>query len=143
VTTIRFPWLCGAAVVVVVVCAGCDDGFTPSLSDLRFDGPAPDSATVLLLSVDFHDGDGDLGRGYLETFIEGDPTSAGALDLLPIFLRSDVPLNALDGTLELVLELSLGADPPASGTSFALGVRVTDAAQNTSSTEDVTLKLTY
>jgi hypothetical protein len=137
----------GLAVVAVVVGfgAGCDDGYTPLLSDLRFDGPAPDSATVLLLSVDFRDGDGNLGTGFLETFIDGDPTSAGPLDLLPIFLRSDVPVDATDGTLEFVLELSIGSSsaPPPSGTEFSLGVRATDAADNTSSTASLGLRLTY
>jgi hypothetical protein len=128
---------------LAVVGAGCDDGYTPTLSDLRYDGPAPDSATVLLLSTDFRDGDGDLGTGFLETFIDGDPTSAGPLDLLPIFLRSDVPVSATEGRLEFVLELSLGATPPPSGAAFELGVRATDAVANTSATETIRLTLTY
>jgi hypothetical protein len=123
--------------------SGCDDGVTPILSNLRFDGPAKDSATVLLLSVDFHDSTGDLGNGALETFIDSTPTSAGALDLVPIFLRSDVPIDATDGTLQFVLELSLGASPPPSGTTFHLGVRATDVAGNTSSTVEIPLTLTY
>ena len=46
--------------VVLLPCAACDDGFTPSLSNFTYDGPARDSPTVLLLSTDFHDGDGNL-----------------------------------------------------------------------------------
>jgi hypothetical protein len=122
---------------------GCDDGYTPSLSNLTFEGPAPDAATVLLLTVDFYDGDGDLGSGALATFIDGEPTSAGPLDLLPIFLRSDVPVDATEGSLEFVLELSIGATPPPSGTTFHLGVRASDVRQNTSSTVEIPLKLTY
>lgn len=132
------PVLAACAVV-----AACDDGFSPALSNLRFDGPAKDSATVLLLSVDFHDGDGDLGRGTLATFIDGEPTSAGALDLLPIFLRSGLPVNATEGTLQFVLELALGASPPPSGTTFHLGVRATDIAEHTSATDEIPLTLTY
>ena len=136
---LSFVFLLAACAVV----GGCDDGFSPSLSNLRYDGPARDSATVLLLSVDFHDGDGDLGRGRLGTFIDGEPTSAGALDLLPIFLRSDLAANATDGTLGFVLELSIGASPPPSGTTFHLGVRATDVAGHASSTVEIPLTLTY
>ena len=132
-----------AVLTTCAVVAGCDDGFSPSLSNLRFDGPAKDSATVLLLSVDFHDGDGDLGRGTLATFIDGEPTSAGALELLPIFLRSELPVNATDGTLQFVLELALGGSPPPSGTSFHLGVRATDIAEHPSATDEIPLTLTY
>ncbi len=137
------PLLSASVLVAVSLAGGCDDGFSPSLSNLRFDGPAKDSATVLLLSVDFFDGDGDLGRGVLETFIDGEPTSAGPIDLLPLFVRSDLPANATEGTLEFVLELSLGSSPPPSGTTFRLGVRATDVSGHASSTVEVPLALTY
>lgn len=137
------PLISSFVLATCAVASGCDDGFTPSLSNLRFDGPAKDSATVLLLSVDFFDGDGDLGRGTLTTFIDGEPTNAGPLDLLPIFLRSDLPVNATEGTLEFVLELALGASPPPSGTTFHLGVRASDVADNTSATVEIPLTLTY
>lgn len=120
---------------------GCDDGVTPSLSNFRFDGPAEDSPLVLLLSVDFHDGDGDLGTGTLETFIDQRPTSAGALELTPLFLESDLDLKATDGTLEFVLELTFGATAPESGSTFTLGCRASDEAANTSSTQEIKLAL--
>ena len=133
----------GAAAGFVVVLGGCGDGVTPVLDDFRFDGPAPDSATVLLLSADFRDGDGDLGTGFLETFIDDEPTSAGPLELLPIFVRSDLPANATEGTLRFVLELSLGATPPPSGATFSLGARVTDADGRSSAVRAVRLQLSY
>lgn len=121
---------------------GCDDGFTPSLSEFRFDGQSPDSATVLLLSTGFHDGDANLAGGHMESFIDGRPTSAGDQPLLPMFLLSDVAENATDGRLEFVLELNVteGEAPPA-GTTFRLGIRVTDEALNTSATREITLRL--
>jgi hypothetical protein len=121
----------------------CDDGVTPRLSAFRYDGPAPDSATVLLLTVGFSDGDGDLAGGTLETFIDDDPTGAGALPLLPIFLASELAPAATEGFLFFVLELALGENPPAPGSSFRLGVRVTDAAGHTSPTEAITLTINY
>jgi hypothetical protein len=127
----------------LAVLGGCGDGVTPVLDDFRFDGAAPDSATVLLLSADFRDDDGDLGTGLLETFIDDTPTSAGALDLLPIFVRSDLPVDATEGTLRFVLELSLGATPPPSGETFGLGARLTDADGNSSATRSIRLQLTY
>jgi hypothetical protein len=135
---------CLAAVAALGSLVGCDDGITPSLSGFRFDGASPDSATVLLLSTGFHDGDGDLSSGSLETFIDARPTSAGALPLLPMFLQSGVAENATDGRLEFVLELNVaeGSAPP-SGSSFKLGIRATDAALNSSSTSEITLRLTY
>jgi len=132
------------ALVLVGACmsSGCDDGVTPSLSDFRFDGQSPDSATVLLLSTGFFDGDGDLSGGVMESFIDGRPTSAGAQDVLPMFLLSDVPENATEGRLQFVLELSVsGNEAPPSGTTFRLGIRVTDAAENTSPTREITLRL--
>jgi hypothetical protein len=126
----------------VSVWSGCDDGVTPSLHDFRFDGQSPDSATVLLLSTGFHDGDGDLAGGVMESFIDGRPTSAGAQDLLPMFLLSGVPENATEGRLQFALELSVrSSEAPPSGTTFRLGIRVTDEAENPSSTREITLRL--
>jgi hypothetical protein len=127
---------------LLLALAACDDGVTPALSDFRFDGPAEDSPLVLLLSVDFHDGDGDLSDGVMETFIDDRPTSAGALSLTTLFLESGVALGSTDGTLRFVLELAFGADAPESGASFGLGVRATDGLQHTSSTQGITLKIT-
>ena len=121
--------------------AGCDDGVTPALSNFRFDGAAEDSPLVLLLSVDFHDGDGDLSGGAMETFIDQEPPSAGALDLTTLFLENGVGLGANDGTLGFVLELAFGATLPESGSTFTLGVRATDAAKHTSPTQEIKIKL--
>lgn len=125
-----------------LVAAGCDDGVTPILSSFRFDGPAEDSPLVLLLSVDFHDGDGDLADGVMETFIDDRPTSAGALGLTNLFLESGVAPGATDGTLRFVLELAFGVNAPAPGASFTLGVRATDGRQHSSSTQEITLQIT-
>jgi len=128
--------------VAATLWSGCDDGVTPSLNDFRFDGQSPDSATVLLLSTGFHDGDGDLAGGVMESFIDGRPTSAGAQDLLPMFLLSDVPENATEGRLQFVLELSVSSgEAPPPGTTFRLGIRVTDEAENPSSTREITMRL--
>ncbi len=140
-----------AAVTVLSLGAlGCDDGVTPVLSDFRFDGAAPDSPLVLLLSVAFHDGDGDLGvdrggdeRGRLETFIDERPTQAGALSLAPLFLESELAPEATDGTVRFVLELAFGDNAPPAGSTFSLGCRATDAARNSSSTQQITIKIDY
>ena len=131
-----------AAVLPLALCA-CDDGVTPSLHDFRFDGQSPDSSSVLLLSTGFHDGDGDLVGGNMETFIDARPTSAGALELRPIFGFSDLADNATEGRLEFVLELNVAAgEAPPVGTTFRLGIRVSDAQRNTSPTSEITLRLT-
>jgi len=134
----------GAIVTALTLAmSACGDGVTPSLQDFRFDGPASDSASVLLLSTGFVDPDGDLAGGSLETFIDQRPTSAGALPLLPIFLASDVPENATEGRLRFVLELNVATQgvPPV-GTTFRLGIRATDSEQNSSSTSEIGLTLT-
>ena len=123
--------------------AACDDGFTPSLSNFKFDGPARDSPTVLLFSADFHDGDGNLGGGQLETFIDARPTGTGALEMAPIFAQSGLDQGATDGELLFVLELNVASDPPASGSKFKLGIRATDEAFNSSSTSEITIEITY
>lgn len=122
--------------------SGCDDGVTPNLSNFRFDGAAEDSPLVLLLSVDFYDGDGDLSGGALQTFIDQSPTSAGALDLTTLFLENGVGLGANEGSLGFVLELAFASGVPESGSTFVLGVRATDAGGNTSATRELKLKLT-
>lgn len=130
-------------VLLAALLAGCGDGHTPQLSNLALDGQAPDSPLVLLLSLDFKDDDGDLADGVLDTFINGTPTSAGALPLLPIFIASDVEPGATRGHLEFVLELSFADPPPASGSSFTMGARATDGGNSTSTTQEVRLKLEY
>lgn len=119
------------------------DGQTPQILDLRMMGQAPDASTVMLIEADFFDPDGDLGEGALETFIDANPTSLGGLAMLPIFVHSGVPLDATEGTLSFVLELSLAETLPESGTQFSLGVVVTDAAQHSSERRDTRIALTY
>lgn len=131
----------GLLFVLSLALMGCDGGGpTPRLSSLHFDGQAPDSPLVLLLSIAFEDEDGDLGEGALETFINQKATSAGALQLLPIFLQSDVDPESTEGVLRFVLELSFNEDPK-SGTSFSLGARAVDEAQHTSRTQEIKLSL--
>lgn len=129
---------------------GCGDGVTPELSNFRFEGAAPDSPLVLLLAVDFQDGDGDLGVdlgtdrfGKLETFIDQEATGAGALPMTPLFLESGVAPTATEGSLEFVLELAFGDDAPPAGSKFSLGCRATDAARNTSTTQEIRIQIDY
>ena len=126
--------------LTALVAMGCG-GKSPSLSNLTYDGPAPDSSLVLLLSVTFADDEGDLAGGQLDTFINQQPTSVGPLKLLPIFIGSDVDAHATDGTLDFVLELAFQDEIPPSGSTFTLGVSVVDGAQNTSETEELKLRL--
>jgi hypothetical protein len=133
--------------------AACNDGHTPALTNLKYNGAAPDSPLVLLLSLDFEDGDGDLAsctaiearegdRCVLDTFINDRPTSAGPLPLLPIFVKSGVTSSATSGTLNFVLELSFNGDaPPQDGSTFSLGARASDESQNTSTTQEIKLRL--
>jgi hypothetical protein len=129
-------------------CSVAADADAPRLSSLTYDGQAPDSTLVLLMSVDFADADGDLGveGGVLETFINGKATSAGPIPLFTIFVQNELPLDATEGTLAFTLELSFPeaeADRPDDGSSFRLGTRAQDAAGHVSTTEQVALRLTY
>ena len=120
------------------------DGVTPHVSDLRMAGQAPDSTLVMLMEADFTDPDGDLGDGNLETYIDANPTSLGGLSLRPIFIRSGLPLEAAEGTLDFVLELSVTESLlPDSGTQFSLGVVLIDLAGNASERAEVQVALTY
>jgi hypothetical protein len=138
--------------LLVAALAACSDGHTPSLTSLHFDGVSPDSTLVLLLSTTFEDPDGDLATCpaaspprsdicVLDTFINEKPTSAGPLQLFPMFVQAGLPSTATEGTLHFVLELSFDGPPPASGSTFTLGARVSDAQQNTSATNEIHLKL--
>ncbi len=137
--------LAALAVLCTSACGG-GDGVTPRLSALTFNGQAPDSTLVLLMSVHFEDEDGDLGGGSLETFINGTATSAGPIPFLSMFVQNDVALDATEGDLDFVLELAFADDEsewPEAGSSFKLGTRASDTEGNASSTEQVTLSLTY
>lgn len=135
--------LCCLPALLTAALAGCGDGRTPQLSNLTLDGQAPDSPLVLLLSLDFADDDGDLADGVLDTFINSEPTSAGPMPLLPIFISSDVEPGADRGHLEFVLELSFADPAPATGSTFTMGARATDGDNRTSTTQEVRLKLEY
>lgn len=138
------------ALLLLAACAaGCGvaaDPAAPRLSELTYEGQAPDSTLVLLMSVQFADGDGDLGDGVLETFINGKATSAGPIPLSGIFVLNDVALDATEGRLEFTLELSFPDDEearPDDGSTFRLGTRAVDVAGNESTTEQVALRLSY
>jgi hypothetical protein len=139
--TMRLLTISAAVIACGAACTGGAGGPVPAIANLTYDGPAPDSPLVLLLSVDFTDDDGDLSGGVLDTFINQRPTSAGPLQLLPIFIESHLDAHATSGTLDFVLELSFGDDPPASGSTFTLGARATDGADNTSGTQEIKLRL--
>jgi hypothetical protein len=132
--------------LVVVLEAACGDPNVPSIADLRYDGQAKDSPLVILMSVDFEDADGDLSAGTLQAFIDAQVVfdEANPPDLLPLFLRDDVPEDATSGTFGFVLELSFadGILPP-SGTAFAVGARLTDGAGQTSPTHETRLQVEY
>jgi hypothetical protein len=119
------------------------DGVTPQVTDLRMTGQAPDSTTVMLMEADFFDPDGDLGQGLLDTFLDGNPTSLGGLSLQTIFVQSGVPLDATDGTLSFVLELSVAGALPESGSQFSLGIVVTDVEDHRSERAETRIELTY
>lgn len=125
-----------------ILLAACDpgDGKTPRVEELRFDGQAPDSELVLLFTVVFSDPDGDLGEGFLETFINGRPSGLGQLDLKPLFLFNELPLDATEGELAFSLELALNGEPEPN-TQFDLAMRAIDAAGNPSESESVRLEV--
>ncbi len=136
-------WLVLFALGILAFGSACGDGVTPELRALRYLGQAPDSTAVLLFELDFFDGDGDLGDGLLETFIGQRTSELGALDLTPIFARSDLDVDATEGTLDVVVELAFPRDEPlpADGSTFDLGFRAIDAAQRTSNLVQVGLTL--
>lgn len=117
-----------------------DDGRTPRVEELRFDGQAPDSELVLLFTAHIVDPDGDVGDGNLQTFINRSPSALGALPLRPLFLMNEVPLDATDCEIGFALELALNGDPQP-GTRFELGVRAVDVAGNASELASVELEL--
>lgn len=137
------PELLGLALSLSTLLASCTpgDGRTPRVEELRFDGQAPDSELVLLFTARLTDPDGDLGEGVLETFINRSPSALGALELRPLFLFNEVPLDATEGEIEFSLELALNGLPD-EGTRFELGVRAVDASGNASEVESLELEVT-
>lgn len=99
---------------------------------------------VLIFQTGFSDADGDLGHGFLETYIDGNSTSLGGLPMDEIFHQNGLRYDATEGDLTFWLELSVGGDSlPESGTTFTVGVRARDEQENTSNTPEVELELTY
>lgn len=136
----RILWIF-AALFLAASALGCGDEVTPELRALRFIGQSPTSTAVLLFEIDFYDGDGDLDQGILETFIGQRTSGLGALDLTPIFARSQLEPGAVEGTLQVVVELALPRDEPLpdDGSSFDLGFRAQDGAGRTSNLAQVNL----
>lgn len=130
-----------AVLMFAISTAGCGDEVTPELRALRYLGQSPTSTAVLLFEIDFYDGDGDLDQGVLETFIGQRTSGLGALDLTPIFARSQLEAGTTEGTLQVVVELALprGEPLPDDGSSFDLGFRAQDGAGRTSNLSQVTL----
>jgi hypothetical protein len=120
--------------------AACGDGVTPEITGLHFDGQSPDSELVLLFTAEFVDEDGDLGEGFLETFVNGRPSGLGELDLRTWFLWSDVPLNATRGEIGFALELVL-PEAPEAGTQFEFGARAVDGGGHVSDMRTVRLQV--
>lgn len=116
------------------------DGVTPRVEELRYDGEAPDSELVLLFTARFVDPNGDLGDGFFETFINQSASALGRLDLRPLFLFNELPLDATEGELEFSLELALNGEPEP-GTQFELGIRAVDASENASDIKSVRLEV--
>ncbi len=99
---------------------------------------------VLIFDARFEDADGNLGRGFLETYIDGNATSLGGLPLDEIFHQNAVRYDATEGDLTFWLELTVGSDQlPESGTTFTVGVRARDEDENPSNTAEVELQLDY
>lgn len=132
----------GLVACAVLAAGACtdSDGVSPRIEQLRYQGQAPDSDLVLLFASRFTDPDGDLGRGYLETFLNEKPSGLGQLPLQGLFLQEALPLDANEGTLAFALELSVD-EPPDEPTPFQLGVRLVDAAGHSSQLEEVALEL--
>lgn len=126
------------ACMALLLGAACGDGMTPRITSLSFDGQAPDSDLMLLFTAAFEDDDGDLGDGFLETFVNGRPSGLGELDLRNWFLWSDLPLDATRGDVSFALELVL-SDVPEGGASFDFGARAVDGAGNASETATIRL----
>lgn len=141
----RAPFPLGL-VATGLLLAACptSDGVSPELTDLRLRGQAPDNPLVMLMEADFIDPDGDLSGGFLETYLDGASTSLGELSLYPIFVDSDLPLDATEGLLDFVLELALSPTQlPTSGAEFSLGLRATDEDGHESPLQEVRIRITY
>ncbi|MCP4504460.1 MAG: hypothetical protein GY822_31510 [Deltaproteobacteria bacterium] len=129
---------------VCTISIGCNDGVSPQVSNLSYDGQASDVSTLLLFTLEFADPNGDLGDGRMETFINNRASELPPLALQPLFLREDISLTATQGLLPFEVELSLGSDPstwPDEGTGFEFGVRLEDEEGHFS--DVCTLKLTF
>ena len=124
-------------------CTASDDG-APCLADLQFLGQGDKNPLVLRFRSGFGDADGDLGRGFLETFIDGNPTSLGGLSMADIYAENGLDYDATSGTLDVSLELTLGNDNlPESGTRFEVGMRAVDESDKQSEIKTVELEMTY
>jgi len=149
-TTVRaFSLLTALLVLLGTACPMTDqekDTTLPLFTSLSFDGVAPENSRVLLFHVDFRDSDGDLAAGTLAPLINGKTTGDEPASLRELMLANGLPLDAVSGTLEFVLEVQLSDDPaslPESGSTFDVGVLATDGAGHESNQPTVTLELSH
>lgn len=130
----------------LAACGGEHEANTPWLTHLAYDGQAEKNALVILLSLDFEDGDGDLGAGLLSPMINGKDSGEKPLPLKSIFAESDVALDATQGHLQFGLEILMDLQPdyrPDPGSTFELGVKLQDAAGHDSNHPSLYMRIDY
>lgn len=129
-----------------LLCLGCGPvpvTGAPILSELHFDGQAEKNPMVLLFSFEFEDDAGDLSDGKLTPLVNDKGTGEEPLLMLDIMLASGVALEAKQGKLFFNLEVEMPDPAPEAGSTFAVGIEVTDEAGNTSNRPNVKLRIDY
>jgi hypothetical protein len=129
-------WLAwSAAAALASVAAGCGGNAcpkpgagtatAPAIDDVRMLRHAvPGDPWELVFIVGFRDGDGDLGGGVADVYLN-EKTTPTALELLDLFRASAVALDSTGGALTIPLRFS---DNVGNGDKVRLGLQLVDEA---------------
>lgn len=124
-----------AAVALAGLAVGCGGNACPRRGDGTATAPAIDDVRMLrhavpgdpwelVFTVGFRDGDGDLGAGVADVYLNEKSTPT-ALELLDLFRASAVALDSTGGTLTIPLRFS---DNVGNGDKVRLGLQLVDEA---------------
>ena len=130
--------------VVGLVFPACGNVNAPALSQLVFVGQAPENPAVLLFTVNFEDANGDLGEGVTTFLLNNEETALQPLSNRSMFIANNLPFDTKSGTLEFVVELTMGDESPSTkDEEFEFSVKMNDAEGYESNEVNLKLLLSF
>lgn len=139
-------WISWAGIALVVASVSCapkpeinlgdllaDASTFPRILGLRYLGQSARSNEILVFEIDFDDEDGDLDKGFMDVFINGEKVNSSGMALMPIFLQNEINPKVREGTLHFVAEIFIATkNLDSQKIPFEIGLQLRDARDHKS-----------